>query len=461
MNAVQDVPMSLYRRVFILAAPMALQSVITFSVSLADNLMVGSLGELALSGVFVANQVQHVLHMLIVGLGAAMIILASQYWGRQDRASTAAIIGIALRFSVTAGALFVVAALVAPEAILRLFTNEAAVIQEGMRYFAITRFSFLFFSVTQVFIAAMRCVERVKIGLVISVITFFVNVTLNWILIFGNLGAPALGIQGAAIATLTARILETPIIWFYVRFIEHRLQWRLTDAFRASRELILDFFRYGFPVILGDILWGINIAVQGAIVGRLGAEALASVSMANVVFSMIGVAMFGTAGASAVIIGHTVGSGDFAKVKEYAIKLQILFLVIGVISGVLLFIVKDYVLLLYNVSDETLHLAQQFMTVLAVTIVGTSYQMSALTGIVRAGGSIHFVLVNDLLFIWLLVIPSALVAAFVLEAPPVVVFACLKSDQILKCFVAVVKVNRFKWMKNLTRQQQEAVTEPL
>ncbi len=459
MNPVTDAPIGLYRRVFLLAAPMALQSVVTFSVSLADNLMVGSLGELALSGVFVANQVQHILHMLVVGLGAAMMILASQYWGRGDRHSTAAIVGIALRFSLAAGGLFLLAGLVAPQAILRLFTNEADVINEGLRYFSVTRFSFLFFCITQVLIAAMRCVERVKIGLFISSVTFVVNVSLNWILIFGNLGAPALGIQGAAIATLAARMLELPIIFFYVRFVESRLQWRLADLFRSSGELIADFFRYGFPVILGDILWGINIAVQGAIVGRLGAEALASVSIANVVFAIIGVAMFGTAGASAVIIGHTVGSGDFAKVRDYAIKLQILFVVIGVVSGLALFAVKDYVLLLYNVSEETLHLARQFMTVLSVTMVGTAYQMSTLTGIVRAGGSIHFVLVNDLLFIWLLVIPSALVAAFVLDAPPVVVFACLKSDQILKCFVAVVKVNRFRWMKNLTRDQEAAVVK--
>lgn len=147
----------------------------------------------------------------------------------------------------------------------------------------------------------------------------------------------------------------------------------------------------------------------------------------------------------------TVGTIDFDLVKLYAKKLQIIFLILGVISGIVLFITKDYILL-YNLSGSTVIITKQFLTVLSITMIGTAYQMSRLTGIVRAGGSIYFVLVNDLIFIWLVVIPSALLAAFVFHAPPLVVYICLQSDQILKCGVAVVKVNRFKWMNNLTIQ---------
>lgn len=207
---------------------------------------------------------------------------------------------------------------------------------------------------------------------------------------------------------------------------------------------------------MGDIFWGINLAVQGAIIGRLGSTALASVSISNTVFSIVAVGMYGTSGASAIVIGKTVGSGNYDLVKEYARKLQILFIIIGVLSGLCLFIVKDYILMLYNISEDTIVMATQFLTVLSITMIGTSYQMSSLTGIVRPGGAIYFVMINDLIHVWLIVIPSALLAAFMFKAPPVVVFACLKCDQILKCFVAVVKVNRFKWIKNLTRQSGEA-----
>jgi putative MATE family efflux protein len=447
---------SLYKWVLLLALPIALQNIITYSVGVTDNIMVGALGELALSGVYVANQIQNILQMLVLGIGAAITVIAVQYWGKKDTDSVKTIIGIALKFSIAVGILFFLVTLLFPVQILQLFTNNQKVIDEGLKYMFIIRFTYIFFCITQVLIASMRSVERVKIGMYISIVTFFVNISLNWILIFGHLGVPAMGIRGSATATLAARILETFIMIFYVRFVDDKIHFKFKDLFRSNFTLLKDFLKYGLPVILGDVFWGINLAVQGAIVGRLGTLALASVSISNVIFSMMSVAVYGTAAASAVIIGKTVGAGDYDMLKLYAKKLQILFLTLGVISGIALFIVKDYILLLYNISGSTKIMAAQFLMILSITMVGTSYQMSSLGGIVRAGGSIYFVLVNDLIFVWLVVIPSAIIAAFVFHAPPVIVFICLKSDQILKCGVAVVKVNRFKWMKNLTRKSEIA-----
>lgn len=442
---------SLYKRVLLLAAPMALQNIITMSVGLADNLMVGSLGELALSGVYVANQLQNLLHMLVMGLGTALTILAIQYWGKKDLNSIRNLVGIALKFSLAAGLFFLLVTLFFPVQILRMFSDEPRVIEEALKYMEIIRFTYVFFAITQVLIASMRCVETVKVGMYLSIISFFVNIFFNWVFIFGNLGAPALGVKGAAIGTLIARMVETPLMVLYVRFVDKKLNIRFKELIKTDYSLMKDFFKYGFPVMMGDVFWGLNLTVQGAIVGRLGAVALASVSIANTVFSIVSVGIYGTAGATSVIIGQTVGANEYDKVKEYAKKLQILFIIIGFISGALLFFTKDYILMLYNVSEETIIMSRQLMIVLSITMVGTSYQMSSLTGIVRAGGAIYFVLINDLIFVWLVVIPSALIAAFVFHASPVVVFACLKCDQILKCGVAAVKVNRFKWIKNLTR----------
>jgi Na+-driven multidrug efflux pump len=152
----------------------------------------------------------------------------------------------------------------------------------------------------------------------LSVMTFLVNVSLNWVLIFGNLGAPALGIRGAAIATLTARVLETVVMVVYVRFVDTRLRMRFRDMLRTDRVLLLRFFRYGLPVIGGSLFWGINLAAQAAIVGRLGATALASVSIANIVSQIMGVVVYGTAGATGIIIGQAVGAGENDRVRAYA-----------------------------------------------------------------------------------------------------------------------------------------------
>jgi putative MATE family efflux protein len=452
---------TLYRWVFRLAAPIALQNIISFSVSLADNLMVGSLGELALSGVYVAVQLQVVLQMLVIGLSAAMSILSTQYWGRKDLESMKIIVGIAIKFSTLAGILFFLSTLLFPEWILRFFTNDMAIVNESMKYMRYIRFTYIFFCITQCLIASMRTVEKVKIGMYLSIVTFLINVFLNWVLIFGKFGIPALGIEGAAIATLVARIVELPIMIIYVRLADKSLSLRFRDLLKHNSLLLKDFFRYGFPVLLGDIFWGLNLAAQGAIVGRLGATALASVSISNTIFSIVTVGMYGTAGASAIIIGKTVGAGEYDLVKEYAKKLQVLFLIIGIVSGTLMFISKDIILNFYNLSESTIIMARQFLTVLSITMVGTSYQMSSLTGIVRAGGSIQFVLFNDLIHVWLIVIPSAMLSAFVFRFPPIIVFACLKCDQILKCFVALIKVNRFKWIRNLTREGHKVKLEAI
>ncbi len=440
-----------YKHVFMLMIPLALQNIITFAVTLVDNLIVGSLGEFALSGVYIAIQMQTILHMLVVGLSAALIVLAAQYWGKRDVDSVKLVIGIALRFALGAGLIFLLATLFVPHQILGLFTEDQAVVDEAFKYLAIFRYTYIFFCITQVLIASLRSVENVRIGLYVSVITFFVNIALDFILVFGLLGFPAMGIRGAATATLIARVMETALMVLYIAFIDKRLQMKIADLLRFSGDMTRKFFRYGLPVIMGDLLWGLNNATQGAIIGHLGATATASVSIAGTVFSVVGVAVFGTAGASAIIIGKTVGSGDNEKVKEYAKTLQVLFLMIGVVSGAIMFAVKEAIPLIYpNLTADTKSMTIAMLTVLSVTLVGTAYQMSSLTGIVRAGGATHFVLVNDLIWVWLVVIPSALIASNIFHASPVIVFACLKSDQILKCIVAVIKVNRFKWIKNLT-----------
>ncbi len=449
---------SLYKKLILLAVPLALQNIISFAVSLADNIMVGRLGEIAISGVYLCNQIQVFLQMLVAGIGAALIVLASQYWGKGDSASVKSIVGISMKLALVFALVFWGLLFFYPESLLRLFTDDASAINEAMKYAGIICFSYVFFCITNVLTAAMRCVGTVSIGMYLSIMTFIVNVSLNWVLIFGKLGMPALGIKGAAIATLISRILECFVIVIYVARIDKKLFIRLSDLIRSSSVLLWDFVRYGMPVILGDILWGINLSVQGAIVGRLGAETIAAVSIANTVFSVVSIGVYGTASASAIIIGNTVGEGDFNKVRAYTRKLQFVFLIIGACTGLLLFLIKDYVIFFYNVAPATRQLARSLMIVLSVTVVGTSYQMSCLTGIVRAGGATHFVLVNDSIFVWLVVIPLSYITAFVVGAPAWVVFLCLKSDQILKCAVAVVKVNRFNWIKQITKEFVPAKT---
>lgn len=442
---------TLLKRLLVLAIPIALQNMISFSVSLADSMMVGSLGELSISGVYICNQIQIILQMITVGIGAAQTVIAAQYWGKGDRSSIKSIVSIALKFSMLCALLFWAAIFFFPNQILGLYTNDSLVIAEGMKYAKIICFSYLFFCISNVLLASLRCIGTVKIGLYVSIIAFIINVGLNWVFIFGHLGAPALGVAGAALATLITRIIEFIIVVIYFLMVDKKLMYRIKDFIPMNRVLLKDYFRYGFPVILGDILWGINLTVQGAIVGRLGATSIAAVSIANTIFSVISVGVYGTANASAIIVGNATGEGDIEKIKVIAKKLQVVFLVVGLCTGLLLFSIRGFILSFYDVTAETDTIARALMLILSITVIGTAYQMSTLTGIVRAGGATHFVLINDLIFIWGIVIPLAYVMAFIVGAPTWVVFLCLKSDQIFKCAVAVVKVNRFDWIRKLTQ----------
>jgi putative MATE family efflux protein len=454
LNVSRNFDSSLYGTLAKIALPLALQNLISFGVGLADNFMVGSLGDAALSGVLISNQVQWILYMLCAGLSAAMVILAAQYIGKGNIDKAKIVVTITIKIAFGIAVLMTLAVSLFPARILALFSQDAEVIAQGMRYLPVVCITYVFFCSNNMLLASMRCVNNTRIGFLSSLTGFFVNVFLNWVLIFGNLGFPVLGVFGAAVATLAARIVEFIVTFVYVFFVDKILCYKLKCLLLWDRLLLLDFFKYGSPVILGDILWGIGGAAQIAILGRLGAEVLAANTIATNLHQIFGVMIYAIASASGVIIGRAVGSGDVEKVKAYSRKLQKVFLLLGVITGFAVFMLKDVILAIgfRAISAEAYSYAIQFLAVFSVTIVGTSYQMSVLTGIVRAGGATSFVLLNDLFWVWVVVIPSALLSAFVFKFPPVVVFACLKCDQVLKCSVAVIKLYRWDWMKKLTRE---------
>ncbi|MDE6838741.1 MAG: MATE family efflux transporter [Acutalibacter sp.] len=444
---------SFYKTLIALAVPISLQNLITFAVGFADNLMIGRLGDNAISGVYVGNQMQAVVQMFIAGIEGAILILAAQYWGKKDAASIRKVVSVGVKFAFGVGLLVTLAAVLFPSAIIGLFTSEPGVIAEGGVYLRIVGFTYLFFSIAQVMIASMRSVETAKIGLYISIMALVVNVSLNYILIFGKLGLPALGVKGAAIATLISRVLEMLVSVVYVFSVDKKLRFRFADLLRTDRALLKDFLRYGLPVIGGQVVWAINNLANTKIMGFYSAGVLAAVSITGMLHSLVYVWMTGLSSAVGIITGKTVGAGQYEKMKEYARTVQVIFLGVGLISGAVVLLFREGFIGLYNATPEAMAYSRQFINVISVTIVGTCYQAACLFGLVKSGGDISFVFKNDTIFVFLVLIPSALVSYW-LGAPAWVVFAALKCDQILKCIVAVVKINRFNWMKNLTREEK-------
>ena len=448
---------SFYRSLVTLAVPISLQNLVTFAVSFADNVMIGSLGDDAISGVYIGGQLQSVLQMFVGGIEGAILILAAQYWGKKDTQSIRKVVSIGIKFALAVGLLSSLVAVLFPQWVIRAFTTEPGVIQEGAAYVQIVGFTYLFFSVSQVMIAAMRSVETARIGLYISCMALVVNVCLNYVFIFGHFGFPAMGVRGAALATLVSRILEMCVGVGYVFFVDRKLRFGLKDLLHTDRQLLRDFIRYGLPVIGGQVVWAINSLANTKILGYYSAGVIAAASITGMLHNLIYVWMNGLSSAVGIITGKTVGAGLYEKMKEYSKTVQMIFLFVGLISGAVVFLLRDGFIGLYDASPEAIQYSRQFINVISVTIIGTCYQAACLFGLVKSGGDISFVFKNDTIFVFLVVIPSSLIAMW-LGAPPWVVFACLKCDQILKCFVAIVKINRYNWMKNLTRDNREGLT---
>lgn len=440
-----------YQSLVRLAIPVALQSLITFLVNFADNLMVNSLGDAAVSGVYMGNQIQTLIQMFTSGIGGAILIISAQYWGKRDTHHIKTLVAIGLRISVIVGLAFTLVGLAVPEQIIRIFTKDADVIREGAIYLRWVCLSYAFFCVTQALISAMRSVEVTRIGMWVSLASLFVNIFLNYILIFGKLGMPAMGVKGAAIATVMTRVTETAVILGYV-FRDKKLGFRLKSLLLHDRALTHDFIKYGAPLVAGEIVWSVNMMCNSRILGGYGASVITAASVVNTLQSLAFITISGLASAVGIITGKTIGAGKTELMKEYARTTQILFLGVGIFSGILVSLISGPFISLYGgISAEALEQSRMFARVIAVTIIGTGYQMPCLFGLVKSGGDISFVFRNDTIFVFLVVLPSAFLAAY-LGAPAWVTFACLKCDQILKCFVAVVKINRYNWMKNLTRE---------
>lgn len=439
------------KQFFIIYIPLVLQTVITLAVNLTDNIMLGAYSEAALSGVTAVNQIQFIYQQLLFALGDGLVIFCSQYWGQKKTDPMKKISSVSMRAGLGVAIVLFALLTIFPQQAVGLFTTDGAIIAEGVKYMNIVKYSYLFFAVSILLLAALRSVETVKIALYTSIMTFFVNCGINYVLIYGKFGAPEMGAAGAAIGTFAARVLEFIVVLIYVLKIDKKLKLRVKDYLKIDKILTKDYFKVCTPMLFVQGLWGLNTALQTVILGHMTSAAIAANSAANASFMLVKATSVGAASAASVIIGKTIGTGDLERVKTYSKKLQFTFITIGVLSGIALYFLRIPILQLYDLTYETKKMADQFLMILSVVNIGMAYQMPTNQGIIRGGGSAMFVVKLDLISIWAIVLPLSFIMAFVVKASPTVVVCCLNADQIFKCVPAFIKANYGKWIKQLTR----------
>ncbi len=430
-----------------LTLAIALQNVIVYLVNITDSVMVGRYSEDALSGVALVNQIQYLLQMSVTGIVEGSLIFSARAWGEGRIEGVKSMAAISSKVAIGVSMVLFTICITMPNGVLALLSNDADVINQGVMYLKIMVFTYPIFAFTQALLSMLRSVETVLIGFVSSTFALLTNLGLNYIMIYGKLGCPAMGVRGAAYATLIARALELTVTCIYVFGIDKKIKLKAKELIPFDKALFKIYFKTGAPVFFSGVLWGFAQMLQTAILGHTTKETIAANSIASTVFSVTTVVVYAAGTATAVIMSKTIGERKLLRIPLYTKTLQVLFIGLGIITGIVIFLLRNPINTLYAVSDAAKDLSSKFMLVLSITVAGTAYQNSVHTGIVRSGGDTGFVFRVDTILMWCLTLPLSFLSAFVFKWPIVVTFICLKGDQIIKCFIAFWKVNYGNWLK--------------
>ena len=442
-----------YKSFMILALSLALQNLLTYGVNMMDTLMLGRYSQNAMGGVSLCNQIQFLLQMLVVGAGEGAVVMGSQYWGRKKLEPIPHIIGVALRFGGALAVLLFILVFGWPNQILSLLSNDPAVIAEGAKYFSIIRYTYVIFTITNILVASLRSIGVVRIGYMISGSTLVINVCLNYLLIYGNLGFPEMGVRGAACATLIARCVELIIVIWFLKYRENVLNLNLRKLLHIDTSYVHDYMKVSLPVLINQALWGVAQMVQTGILGHLGGDVTAANAISVQVYQVLSVVCYGAASAAGIVVGRTIGEDNEKKLHPLVTTLQVLFISIGLCSGLAILLLRGPILAAFGgtLTENAYRLSRQFMLVLAITTVGTSYQMACDNGIIRGGGDTAFSAKMNLVSMWCIIVPFSAMAAFWWKCPPVAVFFLLKWDQLYKAIPVGIRLHSWKWVKKVTR----------
>ena len=439
------------RQLFILVFPIVVQNLITTGVSLADVVMLGRLDQNSLSAASLAGQVMFLLNIVYFGLSSAITILASQYWGKRDRTTVARILGIGLFIGMFFSTLACILALVCPVAVMRIWTNDPELVTQGARYLRYVALSYFFAGITQPYLSLMKSCERVKLSMVVSCLTLFINISLNAILIFGLFGLPKLGIIGAAVATSISRFIEFAICtgdYFKQKLIPRGFK----VTFVIPRALIKDFAKYSLPAFLNDAIWGLAFNMNSIIMGHLNSDIVAANSIVTVVRDFISVTGFGISAGASILLGIEIGEHREDQARSDASSILKLTFLTGIIQGLVLLAITPVIPSLAKLSDTAKHYLVIMLLISTVYQMGQIINTLLIASLFRCGGDSRYGLGLDIITMWFVAVPLGLISAFVLKLPPIIVYAITCTDEFIKMPFALYHYRKKDWIKNLTRE---------
>lgn len=442
------------KTVFAVAIPIALQNLITSSLNMVDTLMISSLGQTSIAAVGLANQIFFFFSLIIFGITSGASIFISQYWGRRDIPNVRKVLGISISLSVIVGVIFTIPGLMMPEKLMMLFLDGEEVVKLGSDYLRIVALSYIITGVGMSYGTALRSTGRPQLPMKLSAISFVVNTVFNYLLIFGKFGFPALGVKGAALGTLIARIVEIVLMIREVyRDKTSPLAASLSDLFKWNKAYFKRIMVTVAPVTINETFWALGQVMYSIAYARIGEQAAAAVQLTTTIENIFMVLIRGLGSACAVIVGSKIGQGDKEGAYDYALKFLTMSTLFGVILGFIMALTPNITLLLFNNVEVTLKLVvANLLRIMGFTLFLKAANSAIVVGILRGGGDTNYSLFLELGAVWLVGVPLAFIGAIVLKWPVEYVMMLVVLEQVAKLIGGVPRVFSKKWMKDLTTE---------
>lgn len=439
------------KKILKLTLPIVIQNLLSAAVSSADVIMLNYVDQSAISAVSLAAQYTNILFMVYYGLGTGATMLCAQYYGKKDLQAIRVIEGIALRFSLSLSSLFAVLVLVCPQLLMKLFTNDAALIELGASYLRVMSITYLCWGVTEVYLSILRSIGKVQISMMLNILAFTLNIFLNAVFIFGLFGAPELGVLGVAIATAVSRVAEL-IVCIIVSLCSREIKLNPMYMFISNKVLLGDFVKLSLPALANDIVWGTAFSMYSVIMGHLGNDAVAANSIVTVVRNFGTTFCFAIASGSSILLGNIIGENRMEDARACAKKAMKLTIISGALGGVIILCATPFVLRFADLTDTAMYYLKYMLLINSYYVMGAAVNTTLIAGVFRAGGDSKFGFVCDTIDMWCYAVPLGFIAAFVFRLPVLWVYFLLCTDEFVKWPWVIKRYKSEKWLNNITRE---------
>ena len=439
-----------YKTILRVAIPVILQAMLTIAVNMTDTFMLGFYGEIQISASSLSGEFINIFQILCFGIGGGAGVLTAQYWGAGDISSLKKVVNIMLWITLSVAMVFTIVTALFPAQIIAIYSPDAQIIEKGILYLKMSAASFPLMGLSLTLTIVLRTVRQVRVPLMATMTIFLANVFGNWVFIYGNLGAPELQIQGAALSTLICRVIEVGIIGSYFLFVDQRIGYRIHDFFRkVARSQFALYLKYSVPVIVSDFFLAFGNSAMAMVMGRIGPSFVAANAIIANVVRFSTVFNQGLSNSSSIITGNTLGEGDTERAYRQGVTFLVLSVGMGIIASVIVLLIAPVVANFFTITDETQAIIRQLTYAVSFMVLFQTVEGLMTKGVLRGGGDTRFLMVADVLFMWIASIPLGYLAGIVFQLPAFWVYVALKIDWMLKSIWCIFRLRSRKWIRRV------------